>query len=74
MECLPLVLYSHCHFEKLSAIRLSTFIESPPKKTKVRYKATHRIEEMDEDIHTIAQCLGLIEKKLKTNIQFSVYN
>lgn len=61
----------HGLFEKLSAIRLATFIESPPKKTKGRYKATHRIEEMDEDIHTIA---SLIEKKLKTNIPFSVYN
>jgi transposase len=64
----------HGLFEKLSAIRLSTFIESPPKKTKGRYKATHRIEEMDKDIRTIAHGLGLIEKKLKTNIPFSVYN
>ena len=64
----------HGLFEKLSAIRVATFIESPPKKTKGRYKATHRIEEMDEDIHTIAHGLGLIEKKLKTNIPFSVYN
>jgi len=42
--------------------------------TKGRYKAIHRIEEMDEDIHTLFHGLGLIEKKLKTNIPFSVYN
>lgn len=64
----------HGLFEKLSAIRLATFIERPFKKTKGRYKATHRIEEMDEDIYAIAHGLGLIEKKLLTNIPFSVYN
>ena len=83
---LSMVLYKHARekadfkgsphglLEKISAIRLATFIESPPKKTKGRYKVTHRIEEMDEDIHTLAHGLGLIEKKLKTNIPFSVYN
>lgn len=64
----------HDLLEKLSAIRLSTFIESPPQKTKGRYKAIHRIEEMHEDIRNIAHDLGLIEEKLKTNIPFSVYN
>jgi len=64
----------HSLFEKLSAIRLATFIESPPQKTKGRYKATHRIEEMDEDIYSLALGLGLIDKRLKTNILFSVYN
>ena len=64
----------HNLLEKLSAIRLSTFIESPPQKTKGRYKAIHRIEEMHEDIRNIAHDLGLIEEKLKTNIPFSVYN
>jgi len=64
----------HGLLEKLSAIRLSTFIESPPQKTKGRYKAIHRIEEMDEDIHNIAHGLGLIDEKLKINIPFSVYN
>ncbi|MBW1787069.1 MAG: IS1634 family transposase [Deltaproteobacteria bacterium] len=63
----------HNLFEKLSNIRLATFIESPSKKTKGRYKATHRIEEMDEDIYAIAHGLGLTDNKLKTNIPFSVY-
>jgi transposase len=64
----------HGLFEKLSSIRLATFIERPSQKTKGRYKAAHRIEEMDEDIYTLARGLGLIEEKLKTNIPFSVYN
>jgi transposase len=64
----------HSLFEKLSAIRLATFIESPPPKTKGRYKATHRIEDMGEDIYTLAHGFGLIDKKLRTNIPFSVYN
>ena len=64
----------HSLFEKLSAIRLATFIESPPQKTKGRYKAVHRIEEMDEDIYHLAHGLGLMDKKFKTNISFSVYN
>jgi len=63
----------HNLFEKLSNIRLATFIENPSKKTKGRYKATHRIEEMDEDIYAIAKGLGLTDNKLKTNIPFSVY-
>ena len=64
----------HSLFEKLSAIRLATFIESPPQKTKGRYKAVHRIEEMDEDIYHLAHGLGLMDKKFRTNISFSVYN
>lgn len=63
----------HNLFEKLSSIRLATFIESPPQKTKGRYKAVHRIEEMDEDILCIARDLGLVEQELKTKIPFSVY-
>jgi transposase len=65
---------AHTLFEKLSAIRLATFIESPAKKTRGRYKAVQRLEEMDPDIHALAQGLGLTELKLKTNIPFSVYN
>ena len=64
----------HSLFEKLSAIRLATFIESPPQKTKGRYKAVHRIEEMDGDIYPLAHGLGLMDKKFRTNISFSVYN
>jgi len=61
-------------FEKLSAIRLATFVETPSQKTKGRYKAVHRIEEMDEEVHALARGLDLIDKELKTNISFSVYN
>lgn len=64
----------HTLLEKLSAIRLATFIESPPEKTKGRYKAVYRLEEMDPDIKALAEGMGLSESKLKTKISFSVYN
>jgi transposase len=64
----------HTLLEKLSAVRLATFIESPPKKTKGRYKAVYRLEEMDPDIKALAEGMGLSESKLKTKIPFSVYN
>ncbi|RPJ04648.1 MAG: IS1634 family transposase [Deltaproteobacteria bacterium] len=64
----------HTLFEKLSTIRLATFIETPSQKTKGRYKAVHRIEEMEEEIHALARGLDLVDKELKTNIPFSVYN
>ena len=60
--------------EKLSAVRLATFIESPLQKTKGRYKAVYRLEEMDPDIKVLAEGMGLSELKLKTKIPFSVYN
>jgi len=60
--------------EKLSAIRLATFIESPPQKTKGRYKATYCLEEMDNDLYALAEGMGLIKEKMKFNIPFSVYN
>jgi len=60
--------------EKLSAIRLATFIESPLQKTKGRYKTVYRLEEMDPDIKVLAEGMGLSELKLKTKIPFSVYN
>ena len=60
--------------EKLSVIRLVTFIESPLQKTKGRYKAVYRLEEMDPDIKFLAEGMGLSELKLKTKIPFSVYN
>jgi transposase len=63
----------HNLLESLSAIRLATFIESPKKKTKGRYKATQRIEEIEEEMTDIARVLGLLDQKLKTNIPFSVY-
>ncbi len=59
--------------EKLSAIRLAAFIESPPKKSKGKYKATYRLEEMDEDIQAIAQAFNLEKPIPKTKIPFSVY-
>jgi transposase len=64
----------HTLFEKLSTIRLATFVETPSQKTKGRYKAVHRIEEMEEEIQALARGLDLVDKELKTNIPFSVYN
>jgi len=64
----------HTLFEKLSAIRLATFVETPSQKTRGRYKAVHRLEEMDEEVQALARGLNLIDKELKTNISFSVYN
>ena len=63
----------HTLLEKLSAIRLATFIESPPQKTKGRYKAHYRLEEMDPDIYELARGMNLTEMKLRTKIPFSVY-
>jgi transposase len=83
---LSMVIYKHARgkanfkgephelLEKLSAIRLATFIESPSQKTKGRYKTIHRIEEMDKDIHTLADGLGLLKRELKSSIPFSVYS
>jgi transposase len=64
----------HTLLEKLSAIRLATFIESPPEKTKGRYKAKYCLEEMDPDIEELARVMNVTEQKLKNNIPFSVYN
>jgi len=41
----------HTLIEKLSAIRLATFIERPLQKTKGRYKVTYCLEEMEEDLY-----------------------
>lgn len=61
--------------EKLSSIRLATFIEAPPKKSKGQYKATYCLEEMDDDDFALAKAMGLIEQKIrKSKIPFSVYN
>ncbi|MFQ5825567.1 MAG: IS1634 family transposase [bacterium] len=64
--------------EKLSSIRLATFIEAPPKKTRGQYRATYCLEDMDEDIYSLAQGMGLINEKIKkiikSKIPFSVYN
>ena len=64
----------HTLLEKLSAIRLATFIERPPEKSKGRYKAKHCLEEMDPDIQELARGMNVTEQKLKSNIPFSVYN
>lgn len=64
----------HTLLEKLSAIRLATFIESPAKKTKGRYKANYQLEEMDPDIFELAEAMNVTDLKLKSNIPFSVYN
>jgi transposase len=63
----------HTLLEKLSAIRLATFIESPKVKTKGRYKANYQLEEMDPDILDLADGMGVTAMKLKNNIPFSVY-
>jgi transposase len=63
----------HTLLEKLSAIRLGTFIESPKAKTKGRYKANYQLEEMDPDILYLADGMGVTGMKLKSNIPFSVY-
>ena len=60
--------------EKLSAIRLATFIESPLQKTKGICKTVYRLENMNPDIKVLAEWMGLSELKLKTKIPFSVYN
>jgi transposase len=63
----------HTLLEKLSAIRLATFIESPKKKTKGKYKANYQLEDMDPDILELAEGMGVTDMKLKSNIPFSVY-
>jgi len=63
----------HTLLEKLSAIRLSTFIESPDKKAKGRYKAIQKVEKVEEEMADIADMLGLTDEKFKINIPFSVY-
>ena len=63
----------HTFSEMLSAIRLATFIESPPRKTRGKYKATYSLEEMDDDLLALADGMSLTKKRLKTNIPFSVY-
>ena len=59
--------------EKLSAIRLATFIENPAEKSKGKYKATYRLEEMDEDIQKLAQAFDLDKLTHKIKIPLSVY-
>ncbi len=64
----------HTLLERLSAIRLATFVESPSEKTKGRYKAVHRLEDMDEDIAQLAQGFNLSDTESKMEMPFSVYN
>jgi transposase len=64
----------HTLIEKLSSIRLSTFIEQVPKKGKGRYKVHYCLEEMDQDVKELAEAFDLNDQKLKSNIPFSVYN
>ena len=63
----------HTLLEKLSAIRFITFIESLETKTKGRYKANCRLEEMKPDIYELAEAMGVTDMKLKSNIPFSIY-
>ena len=62
----------HTLLERLSAVRLATFIESPKTKTKGRYKSNYQLEEMNPDIFELADGMGVTGMKLKTNIPFSV--
>lgn len=60
--------------EMLSKVNLATFIDAPTEKSKGKYKATRCIEEMDDDIQTLAKAMGLIDDKIqKSKISFSVY-
>lgn len=63
----------HRLIEELCAIRLATFIEAPLKKSRGSYKTTYQIEEMDADLGSLAQGMGITEFPLRTNISFSVY-
>lgn len=63
----------HMLLEKLNAIRLATFLETPLKKSKGPYNVVYRLEEMDEDIQFLAEKMGLVKDTFKTNIPFSVY-
>ncbi|MBE0478304.1 IS1634 family transposase [Candidatus Aerophobetes bacterium] len=60
--------------EKLSSIRLATFIERPLQKTKGKYRAIYRLEDMDKDVEPLAEGMGITEKRLKRTKHFSVYN
>jgi transposase len=63
----------HNLLEKLSSVRLSAFIEAPHQKTKGRYKVTYQLEEMDEELSSFAENMGLTKVKKPRNIPFSVY-
>ncbi len=63
----------HSLLEKLSSIRLATFIESPEQKRKGQYHASYRLEEMNEELASLAEAMGINENNLKLNIPFSVY-
>jgi len=63
----------HTLLEKLSEIRLATLIESPKEKSKGRYKAIYRLEEMEPDIQDLAEAMEITQLPLKTKIPFSVY-
>jgi len=64
----------HSLLEKLSAVRLATFVESPTAKTKGRYKTVQRIEEMEENVAELARAFDLFDKEFETDTSFSVYN
>jgi len=61
--------------EQLSSIRLASLIEAPATKTRGQYKTTYCLEEMDEELHSLAQAMGLDSKKIeRSKIPFSVYS
>ena len=56
---------------KLSTIRVATFIETPPKKTKAQYKETGRpYRRHGIRIHILVEGLRLVDHKLKAAIPF----
>lgn len=63
----------HRLIERLSAIRLATFVESPAIRSRGHYKTTYRIEEAEPDIEELAKGMGVTEHSTKTSIPFSVY-
>jgi len=69
-----MVMIAYKRAKEKVGFRLATFIESPVKKTKGRYKANYRLEEMDPDIFELAEAMNVTDLKLKSNIPFSVYN
>jgi transposase len=64
----------HTLLEKLSSIRIATFIESPEQKSKGRYKAVYKLEELDTEERDLTEAMGIAQLPLRTQIPFSVYN
>ena len=64
----------HTLLERLSEIRLATLIEAPKKKSKGRYKAVYKLEEMEPETQELADALGIPQFPLRSQTPFSVYS